>query len=156
MAIPLRVSNIQNQRGATPRRDLRRTLAARLTAFLAGNRAAATALDACPAVTALTLVVADLASAAAIWSARLGGHGEPLDPAQFDEPGLAQQFDLGPCPLILFEPADDTAAGEFLRTHGEGLYGVALRDDAPTRPDFASLFARYPVLAPTHGTFALN
>jgi hypothetical protein len=147
MAIPLRANNTNNQRGATPHPALRRTLTARLAAFLAGQRSAATALDACPTVTALTLVVGDLASAAASWSARLGGHGEPLEPAQVDEPGLAQQFDLGPCPLILFEPADDTAAGEFLRTHGEGLYGVGLRDDAPTQPEYRTLFARYPVLS---------
>lgn len=149
MAIPLRAINTANRCGVPPRRDLRRILTARLAAFLAGQqRPAAPLRDHCPSVAALTLVVGDLASAAAIWSARLGGHGEPLDPAQFDEPGLAQRFDLGPCPLILFEPADETAAGEFLRTHGEGLYSVALRDDAPSRPDFASLFVLYPGLIP--------
>lgn len=156
MAVPLRVVNTVKQGGATPRRDLRRTLTARLAAFLAGQRPAAPLVDACPTMTALTVVVGDLASAAALWSARLGGHGEPLDPAQFDEPGLAQQFDLGPCPLILFEPADDTAAGEFLRAHGDGLYTVALRDGAPTTSALAALFARFPLLVPTHGTFALN
>ncbi len=149
MAIPLQAVNTTKQGGAMPRRDLRRTFTARLAAFLAGQRPAATSLASCPSVAALTLVVGDLASAAAIWSARLGGHGEPLDPAQFDEPGLAQQFDLSPCPLILFEPADDTAAGEFLRTHGEGLYTVALRDDEPTKFALISLFDRFPVLIPT-------
>jgi len=147
MAIPLSAIGTNNQGGTPPRRDLWRTLATRLAAFLAGQRPAAPVFAPGPAVTALTVVVGDLASAAAVWSARLGGHGEPLDPAQFDEPGLAQQFDLGPCPLILFEPADDTAAGEFLRTHGEGLYTVALRDDAPTPPALATLFAHYPLLA---------
>ena len=156
MAIPFGTTDTNMPGGATSRRNLRRTLAARLAEFLAGQRPAATALDDCPAVTALTLVVGDLTSAAAIWSARLGGHGEPLDPAQFDEPGLAQQFDLGPCPLILFEPADGTAACEFLRTHGAGLYTVALRDDAPPPTALASLFAHYPILAPTKGAFALN
>ena len=156
MAIPLRTIDTNKQGGAIPRRDLRRTLTARLAAFLAGQRPATPLLDHCPPVTALTVVVGDLASAAALWSARLGGHGEPLDPAQFDEPGLAQQFDLGPCPLILFEPADDTAAGEFLRAHGDGLYTVALRDDAPSATALIALFARFPVLAPTHGMFALN
>lgn len=156
MAIPLPASGTDRQGGATPRRDLRRAIAARLAAVLAGQRPATPFLNRCPAVTALTIVVGDLASAAAVWSARLGGHGEPLDPAQFDEPGLAQQFDLGPCPLILFEPADDTAAGEFLHTHGEGLYTVALRDNEPTPPALTSLFARFPTLAPTQGAFSLN
>ncbi|HEY8599019.1 MAG TPA: hypothetical protein VIL85_11345 [Thermomicrobiales bacterium] len=156
MAIPLKAIIARGQGGATPRHDLRHTLAARLAAFLVGGRFTAPIPDPDLAVTALTVVVGDLATAAAVWSARLGGHGEPLDPAQFDEPGLAQQFDLGPCPLILFEPADHTAAGEFLRTHGEGLYTVALRDNEPTPPALAALFARFPVLVPTEGAFAAN
>jgi len=148
MAIPLRTIRTNDRSGATPRRTLRRTLTARLAAFLTGQHATARFPAPCPSVAALTLVVGDLAGAAAIWSARLGGHGEPLDPAQFDEPGLAQQFDLGPCPLILFEPADDTAAGEFLRAYGEGLYTIALRDGESGAPDLTSPRDRYPRLVP--------
>lgn len=105
--------------------DLRRALAARLDATLAGRRPVAQILADCPQLTTLTLVIADLAAVANAWAARLGTHGEPPDPAQFDEPGLAQQFDLGSCTLILFQPAEGTAADIFLCTNGGGLYATS-------------------------------
>jgi hypothetical protein len=111
--------------------DLRRALSARLAATLAGRRPVARLLDDCPAFDALTVVVADLAVAAAAWAALLGGHGEAPDPVALVEPGLAQQFALGPCTLLLFQPAEGTAAADFLRCHGDGLYTAAPAGRAP-------------------------
>lgn len=104
--------------------DLRRALTARLAAILAGRRPVARLLDDCPPFAALTVVVADLAAVAAAWTAFLGTHGTPPEPARFAEPGLAQEFALGPCALILFQPAAGTAAEHFLLRHGDGLYAA--------------------------------
>lgn len=115
------VKMVQHTGAAAPP-DLHRALAARLDATLAGRRPLARLLDDCPPLTALTIVVADLATAARAWTAQLGAHGEAPDPAQFTEPGMAQQFALGPCTLLLFQPAEGTAADRFLRDCGDGLY----------------------------------
>mgnify|MGYP002336526489 CR=1 FL=1 len=96
-------------------------------------------------IVALTLVVADLVAAGAAWSARLGVVTRAVEPEMLDEPGLAQGFDLGPCRLLLLEPADDSAAGDFLRDHGPGLYAIALRDGRRLSPELGASFA---LLAP--------
>ncbi|CAA9590829.1 MAG: hypothetical protein AVDCRST_MAG18-5214 [uncultured Thermomicrobiales bacterium] len=153
MSIPLRHTTDERSAGR-PRHDLGRTLTARIAAILAGRRPATRILDECPRVGTLTLVVADLAAAAAAWSTRLGGHGEPLDPAEFDEPGLAQQFDLGPCPLILFQPTEDTDAGDFLRDHGDGLYTITLRGS--TLPTARQWTAHYPLVPLPPPPYALS
>jgi hypothetical protein len=80
----------------------------------------------------LTLVVNDLASAGAALAAHLGTIGHAADPAELDEAGLAQVFELGNCRLLLFEPADDTDAGHFLQEHGPGVYRITL--GAPRSP----------------------
>jgi hypothetical protein len=74
----------------------------------------------------LTLVVDDLASAGATLTARFGMTGRAADPADLDEAGLAQIFELGECRLLLIEPADDTDAGRFLQAHGPGVYRITL------------------------------
>jgi hypothetical protein len=74
----------------------------------------------------LTLVVNDLASAGGMLAARLGTAGRAADPADLDEAGLAQIFELGDCRLLLIEPADETDAWRFLREHGPGVYRIAL------------------------------
>jgi hypothetical protein len=79
----------------------------------------------------LTLVVNDLASAGGMLAARLGTAGRAADPADLDEAGLAQIFELGDCRLLLIEPADETDAGRFLQAHGPGVYRITL--GAPRR-----------------------
>jgi hypothetical protein len=85
-----------------------------------------------PGLTGLTLVVHDLASAGAALSAHLGTVGHAADPADLDEAGLAQIFELGGCTLLLIEPGDDTDAGRFLQAHGPGVYRITL--GAPRHP----------------------
>src|SRR5262245_22926685 len=74
----------------------------------------------------LTLVVGALAAAGAVLAAHLGGAGRAVDPAELDEAGLAQAFDLGDCRLLLIEPGDDTEAERYLLAHGPGLYRITL------------------------------
>ena len=133
-----RTPSVEQQTSPAVPPDLYRALAARLDATLAGRRSPNRILDNCPPLCALTVVVADLAAAARDWTARLGAHGEAPDPAQFTEPGLAQQFALGPCTLILFQPAEGIAADRFLRDHGDGLYA--------TTPSLAAQSPRTPLL----------
>lgn len=77
-------------------------------------------------LTALTVVVADLAAASPILAAQLGGPGRAADPVDLDEAGLAQVFDLEGCQLLVLEPADDTAAEDFLLARGPGVYRLTL------------------------------
>jgi hypothetical protein len=102
-------------------------------------------------VVAVTLVVADLVAASAAWSARLGMVACAVEPELLDEPGLARGFDLGPCRLLLLEPADDSAAGDFLREHGPGFYAIVLRDGRRLSPDPVTPFDLLAPLSPGLG-----
>lgn len=93
---------------------------------LPGRSATATRRLRIPGLTGLTLVVDDLAAAGAALADHLGRVGRAVDPADLDEAGLAQVFDLGDYKILLIEPADDTDAARFLFTHGPGVYRIML------------------------------
>ena len=73
----------------------------------------------------VTIVVENLATAGPALATRLGCPGRAVEPAELPEAGLAQRFDLDGGRVLALEPADDTAAREYLLTHGEGIYAIA-------------------------------
>lgn len=98
-------------------------------------------------VAGLTLVVANLAEAAAAFAGLLGAEGSSAEPSVEGGRG-ALRFELGRQWLELVQPADDSGPlGRWVQARGEGPYEVVLGDDGTAAPGSGELLG----VEPTHG-----